>query len=153
MNASRLKGLTNYEKRIAAALAETMAPPECGFDLCAADVDTVSWLDDYIRKSILMMRVLILALFSVIELSPLIFGFGPRRFTSLSAERRDEYLNRWRDLKLYPLNMVVILVRLVISLSFYQDERVLVELGYDLPRMRELAVSEKGGEGVADAAV
>ncbi len=153
MAASRLKGLTSFEKKIANALAETMAPPGCGFGLCAADVDTTAWLDDYIRKSIPLMRMVALALFSLMELCPLFLGFGPRRFTSLSAERRDEYLNHWRDIRVYPLNMVVILVRLLISLSFYQDERVLVELGYDLPRMRGLAVSGKGGEEVADAAV
>lgn len=144
MEKSRLKRLTGYEKKIAKAIAETMAPPGCGFNMCAADVDTVSWLDDYIQKSIVLLRVGAFYLFSLIEFCPLLFGFGPRRFSALSFEERDLYLNRWRDLKVYPLNMTVVVVRLLIALSFYQDDRVLIELGYDLPRMLELASSEQG---------
>ena len=144
MKTSRLKKLTGYEKKVAAAVAETMAPPECGFGMCASDVDTVSWLDGYIQKSIVLLRVGVMYLFTLIEFCPLLFGFGPRRFSSMPLEDRDLYLNRWRDLKVYPLNMTVILVRLLIAFSFYQDDRVLVELGYDLPRMLKLASSEQG---------
>jgi len=141
MDIRRLKRLTRYEKKVAAAIAETMAPPECGFGLCAHDVDTVSWLDRYIQDSIVMLRVGVIYLFTLIEFCPLLFGFGPRRFTSLALEERDSYLNKWRALKVYPLNMTVILIRLLIAFSFYQDDRVLIELGYDLPRMLELASS------------
>lgn len=146
MQLKRFKRMSGLEKKVAAALAETMAPPGCGFDICADDVDTVAWLDDYVRNSILLMRAAVLFLFSLIEFCPPLFRFGLRRFTALSPEQRDAYLNRWRDLKVYPLNLVVILVRLLIALSFYQDEKVLVELGYDLPRMRNLAASSLGGE-------
>ena len=146
MEIGRLKRLTRYEKKVAVAIAETMAPPECGFDLCARDVDTVSWLDDYIQNSVVLLRIGVLYLFSLIEFCPLLFGFGPRMFSSLSLDERDVYLNKWKDLKVYPLNMTVILIRLLIAFSFYQDDRVLIELGYDLPRMLELASSEQSPE-------
>lgn len=142
MDLRKLRRLTGYEKKVAAAIADTMAPPECGFGLCAVDVDTVSWLDTYIQNSIVLLRVGVMFLFSLIELCPLLFGLGPRRFSSLTLDERDSYLNRWRALKVYPLNMTVIIVRLLIAFSIYQDDRVLIELGYDLPRMLELASSE-----------
>jgi hypothetical protein len=152
MDIKRLKRLTDYEKKVALAVAETMVPPECGFNLCARDVDTVSWLDEYIQNSIALLRIGALYLFTLIEMCPVLFGFGFRRFSSLSVDERDRYLNRWRDLKIYPLNMTVILVRLLIAFSFYQDDRVLVELGYDLPGMLQLAGSEETVAGTERSA-
>lgn len=142
MRTKRFKRLSRFEKKVATSLAETMAPPECGIALCHRDVEMVAWLDDYIEKSILLLRIGVIYLFSLIELSPIFFGYGPRRFSSLPLDKRDEYLNKWRDIKIWPLSMTMLLIRLLIGFSFYQDERVLVELGYDLPRMRQLAITE-----------
>lgn len=135
------KRLTGFEKSVALALADTMAPPGCGFDLCAGDIDAVGWLDSYIQDSIPLLRVGALALFAFVEVCPVLLGYGLRRFRSLSLGARELCLERMGSSRFYPLRMAAMLTRLLVAFSIYQDDRVLMELGYDLPSMKMLAGS------------
>jgi hypothetical protein len=88
------------------ASAEALFPLN---DLGAPDyrtTDLVERMLDYFRLLPQKQRRLLLALFALVELSPLLLFAGVRRFSRLSVERREALVRRWRASNLLVLRLL-----------------------------------------------
>jgi len=64
------------------------------------------------------------------ERAPFLFGFGFKRFTSLSFAKQENYINRWSRSSFIAIKEFFKTIRALILMISYADPRVWVHFGY-----------------------
>ncbi len=109
------------------------------------ETDAVRFFDDWMARAPALNRHGLRALLYVVELAPLLTGFGAR-LRRLSRERRVEWLHAAEAARVPQLRLVAKLLKGAAQLSYYGDDRVMLRTGYDgeanLRRGRELRIRE-----------
>jgi hypothetical protein len=124
-----LKALKPREAEIFAGLAESYRGPEPGLPP-VAETSAIAFVDEMIARSGRVNRIGFRIILRIIDLVPLLRGYG-RRFTSLTAPRRTEFVqglekSRWRIVRILGR-----LLKTISVMSYYGDDRVLQANGFN----------------------
>ena len=137
--------LTGREASIFACLTDTVVCPEPVLPP-VRDTDAVRFFDDWLGLLPKPNRAGMRGLLWAAELAPLAAGFG-RRLRRLDADRRAEWLHgvehaRWTQLRLIAKLMVS-----AAQLSYYGNDAVLLQVGYDAQANLERGHRLRAAEG------
>ena len=141
---AELRVLSGREASIFACLTDTVVAPEPVLPP-VRETDAVAFFDDWLGLLPGPNRAGMRALLWAAELSPLATGHGAR-LRQLDRARRTQWL---RGVERAPVTQLRLLAKLIVSaaqLSYYGDDAVLGQLGYDpganLERGRQLRLAE-----------
>jgi hypothetical protein len=139
-----LRVLSGREASIFACLTDTVVAPGDGLPP-VRDTDAVRFFDEWLTLLPRPNRVAMRGLLWAAELGPLAGGFG-RRLRQLDRTRRSEFLRAVERAPRRQLRLIAKLIESASQLSYYGDDAVLVQLGYDaeanLQRGRRLRAAE-----------
>jgi len=141
---AELRALSGREASIFACLTETVVAPGNGLPP-VRETDAVRFFDDWLVLLPRPNRVAMRGLLWAAELGPLAAGFG-RRLRRLDRTQRSEFLMSVERAPRRQLRLIAKLIESASQLSYYGDDAVLVQLGYDaeanLERGRRLRAAE-----------
>jgi hypothetical protein len=139
-----LRVLSAREASIFACLTDTVVAPEPVLPP-VRETDAVRFFDEWLSLLPPLNRRGMRALLWVVELAPLVTGFGSR-LRRLDRGRRAEWLRGAERAPVAQVRMVLKLVESAAQLAYYGNDGVSVRLGYDaeanLRRGRELRTAE-----------
>jgi hypothetical protein len=141
---AELRVLSRREASIFACLTDTVVAPDAVLP-AVRDTDAVRFFDEWLALLPTPNRAAMRALLWAAELGPLAAGFG-RRLRRLDGARRTEFLRAVEHASLRQLRLIAKLVVSAAQLSYYGNDAVLGQLGYDaeanLERGRRLRAAE-----------
>lgn len=122
-----------YVGRIIAAVSERLIPE--GGELPPAVTDTGSYrfLAAYLRDQEPGARLGLKLLFVLFDLAPFLFIGRFARFVNLNPAEQDLYLADWGASRIYYRRMVLMLLKAMTGMGYYNDPLVLQHLGLKLP--------------------
>ena len=139
-----LRVLSPREASIFACVAETVVAPEPLLP-AVRDTDTVASFDNWLWHSPRLNRAGLRGLFYLAEMAPRMLGFGAR-LRSLTPDERTAAMHKAQRSGPAPVRALANLVKSLTCLSYYGDDAVMRQLGYDaeavVRRGRELRVRE-----------
>ena len=139
-----LRVLSAREASIFACLTDTVVAPEPILPP-VRETDAVRFFDEWLSLLPPLNRRAMRGLLLVVEMAPLLTGFGGRLRT-LDRGRRAEWLRSAERARVPQVRMVLKLVESTSQLAYYGNDGVLMRLGYDaeanLRRGRELRAAE-----------
>jgi hypothetical protein len=142
--AAGLSAITPREASIFACVTDAVVAPEPVLPP-VRHTDAVAFFDDWMACSPRLNRLGMRALLYVLELSPLVTGFGAR-LRRLDRDARTRWLDAIERAPRAEVKLVAKLVKGAAQLSYYGDDAVLLRMGYDpeanLARGRELRLRE-----------
>ena len=119
--------MTRREASIFACLAETVIEPQPALP-AVRETDAAEFFDSWLARSPAPTRRAIRALLYLVELSPLVYGFGAR-LRRLDGDRRGAWFRALgRPL---PVRYLSDFLKAMSQLAYYGSDDVLVRLGYD----------------------
>ena len=140
----RLQALTPREASIFACLTDTVVAPEPALP-AVRHTDTVAAFDRWLSLSPRLNAYGLRALLYAVELSPRLLGFRSR-LRRLDGPGRAEALRRAEAARHAPSRALLKIVRGLTTLTYYGDDAVMRQLGYDasanVRRGRELRARE-----------
>jgi hypothetical protein len=119
--------------RIIAAVTERLVPEGGELPLAPAETGTYSFLARYLRDQDPGTRFGLKALFIILDLAPILFIGRCARFVNLSPAEQDLYLADWGASRIYYRRMVLVLLKTVTGMGYYNDPQVLERMGFKLP--------------------
>ncbi len=129
-----MRRLTSYERRILAAVAETLLPKTELLTESPADVDLIDRVERHILLCPRNIRLAFRGTLWGLEFGP--FFTQGRRFTRLPPEKRTASLEGWRLSRLYVKNLLCKLVESNIQALYYSQPTIYKKLGYEPPPAR-----------------
>jgi hypothetical protein len=132
--------LSPREASIFACVCDTVVAPEPALPP-VSDTDAVAFFDRWLLVSPRLNRAGLRTLLYAAELAPPLLGFG-RRLRGLAEADRALVLDRLEHAPKPQVRELVGLLKNIACLSYYGDDRVMLQLGYDaeanLRRAREV---------------
>jgi hypothetical protein len=139
-----VKALTPREASIFACFTDAVVAPEPVLP-AVRETDAVASFDDWMSRSPRANRLGMRALLYLLELSPLLTGFG-KRLRRLDRAGRARWVAAIEHARRPELKLVYKLVKGAAQLSYWGDDRLMRKVGYDadanVRRGRELRVRE-----------
>lgn len=137
--------LSPREASIFACLADTVVAPEPLLP-AVRETDAVAFFDRWMARSPKLNRLGVRVLLHLLEIGPRLLGFGDR-MRRLSAPERGEFLRAMERHKIPQLRQLGELLQVFGQLSYYGDDRVMLQIGYDAEAnlVRGRAVRERDG--------
>jgi len=124
--------LRAYVGRIIEALSEAIIPAEGEIPIAVKETSSIRFLAKYLMELDSGARFGIKVLLIAFDFLPFLFIFRFSRFVNLSAENKLRYLQNWNNSRIYYRRMVVVLLKTLIGMGFYNDPRVLDAIGFKL---------------------
>jgi|GEM_PF-952756 len=137
--------LGRYVGMIIEALAETIIPPEGDIDIPYNETGAFEALASYLLELDPGARFGIKALIIIFDILPFLFIFRFSRFVNLSPVDRVRYLMDWENSRFYYRRMVVVLLKTLIGMGYYNDSKVLDKIGFKLKCKEKRAQTEMSG--------
>lgn len=140
--------LNPRERRIVAALAQTIFPPDRSGITDAIDAGVVDYLDRWIGEVEPFERLQLRAMFQLFEFSIAVETLRPMlRFSNATPEERETHLRSWMESSIYARRMAFNALRSAISIAYLASPKVAEEIKLTidethtdpLPHLRELA--------------
>jgi hypothetical protein len=139
-----VKALTPREASIFACFTDAVVAPEPVLPP-VRETDAVAFFDDWMSRSPQLNRLGMRALLYVLELSPLVTG-SRTRLRRLDRQARARWLKAIERAPRVELRLVFKLMKSAAQLSYWGDDRLMREVGYDadanVRRGRELRARE-----------
>ncbi len=101
------------------------------------DTRGIPFLEKYIQDLPGSSATGIKALLIIFDLCPPLFIFKPRRFVNLSSDDQDIYILNWHNSRIYWRRMVVLLLKTLFGMGYYNDPKVLEHLGWYDPCLED----------------
>lgn len=141
----RLEVLAPREYAMLAAVSLALFPAGGAIPPSGLDAGIPLYADRYLAALPARLRLLIRALFLLVEQGTLLFpapgSGGFQRFSSLSIEQRGRYLEGWRQSRFFARRLVFTSLRAIVTLGYFADPEVLHCLALT-PRAIETPVCE-----------
>jgi hypothetical protein len=141
---AHLKVLSRREASIFACLTDTVVAPEPVLPP-VRNTDAVRFFDEWLSLVPRLNRIVMRALLWAAELAPLATGAGDR-LRRLDRGGRAEWVHRVEHAPVAELRLAAKLMASAAQLSYYGDDQVLRQLGYDaeanVARGRQLRATE-----------
>ena len=122
-----------YLGRIFETLSERMIPDGGKLPLSVSETGSCLFFAKYLRDMGPGARLGLKALLVVFDLAPAIFIQRWSRFVNLAPREQDLYLADWGASRLYYRRMVLVLLKTITGMGYYNDEKVLAQIGFELP--------------------
>jgi hypothetical protein len=122
-----------YVGRIIETLCERMIPDGGKLPVGLADTDSYVFLARYLRDQDAGARIGLKTLFILFDLAPILFIGRARRFVNLNTSEQELYLYDWAASRIYYRRMAVVLLKTLTGMGFYNDPKVLEQLGFEFP--------------------
>ena len=139
-----MKALTPREASIFACFTDAVVAPEPVLPR-VSHTDAVAFFDDWMSQSPRLNRLGMRALLYVLELSPVLTG-NRARLRRLDRDARTRWLTAIEHAPRAELRLVFKLMKGAAQLSYWGDDRLMLEVGYDadanVRRGRELRARE-----------
>lgn len=119
--------------RIIEAVAEQLVPVGGKLGLGVRDTDGFRDLARYLRDVDPGARLGLKALFIIFDLAPCVFIGRLARFVNLSPQEKELYLTDWAASRVYFRRMVLVLLKTLIGMGYYNDPKVLARIGFAQP--------------------
>ena len=121
--------LNARERRIVAALAQTIFPPDRSGITDAIDAGVVEYVDRWIGELESFERLQVRSMFQLFEYSIAVTTMRPMlRFTTASPAQRDTFLRGWMESTMYARRMAFNALRSVFTLAYLASPRVSEEI-------------------------
>jgi len=121
------------------SLTECIVPDGGKLDVSVSNTDAYVFLANYLKDQDKGARLGLTAMLVAFDLLPFLFIGRFRRFINLTPQERELYLQDWYSSRIYYRRMLVVLLKTIIGMGYYNDPQVLSALGFELP------CEEKGG--------
>jgi len=122
----------SYFGRILESLFECMIPDGGELPIAVSETNTIAFLAKYLRDQEPIGRFGIKLLFIAFDLAPIIFIGRFSRFVNLSPQEKELYIWDWYASRIYYRRMVVVLLKTLLGMGFYNDPKVLNSIGFKL---------------------
>ena len=126
-----LKILSNRHVYILRALGDWLIPPDHGLPGSGGDDTTIIAIDTLYRNLPFEQERLMLALPIVFEHGTALDRFGAQRFTKLSLEEKDTYMNNWATATSLTGKQLFVALRAIFALTYF--ERIDVQESLSTP--------------------
>jgi hypothetical protein len=121
-----------YVGKIIETLHLRLIPDGGRINVRTADTGSYEFLARYLRDQEAGGRLGIIALLILFDLAPFLFIQRFCRFVNLSPQEQEFYLTDWGVSRLYHRRMVLMLLKTIIGMGYYNDPKVLSEIGFKL---------------------
>ncbi len=122
--------LSELDRRIVTAAAETMFPPGGAFDTDGLEASIVPYVDDYLQRLPRFDRLQLLAFFRVFDTG---MAWSEKRagarFHNADATTRREYLSSWENSPTYSRRMGFQGLRMVLTMAYAECPAVKDAMG------------------------
>ncbi len=125
----KFKVLSPREASIFTCIADAVLSPQPILPP-VSDTTAVEYFDNYLAHSPRQNRAGYRAMILACEMAPKISGFGAR-FRQLDPESRTRFLESWSKSSVPRLRLVFKLIKSLVAMSYYGDDKVLELCGYD----------------------
>ena len=142
---SGLLALSPREASIFACLCDTVVAPEPLLPP-VRDTDAALFFDRWMARSPRINRIALRTLLHVVELAPLVLGFG-RRLRALGPAARSECLEAVEKRAPARVRQLTKLVKGMAFLAYYGDDGVMLRVGYDAEANRRRGRELRAAEG------
>jgi choline dehydrogenase-like flavoprotein len=122
--------LGSAEMRFLEAVSETVFPPYGTVPKSGREAGIPAYMDRYLHSLPSRFRFLIRLLFLLFENAPVLFSGRPRRFSSLSSERRKRYLEGWESSRWYARRMSAQGLKTLLCIGYMADPAVKEAIGF-----------------------
>ena len=126
------EALSVGQKRIVRALADRLYHSDNPDRVPCGEIEIDRQYSQFLADMQPMLLFGIKALLIAFQWLPLFFIGKLSRFTMLSPGDQDRYIGKWENHRIYPLKMAFTSIRLTLSLVFFDDDRMLDEVGWDV---------------------
>ncbi|MFO8058896.1 MAG: hypothetical protein R6V10_16545 [bacterium] len=121
-----------YLGRIIEELSLALVPDGGELAVSVYDTGSFNFIGRYLRDSDAGARRGIKALLVLFDLLPFLFIGRLRRFVNLAPAEKELYLADWEASRIYYRRMVLVLLKTIVGMGYYNDKKVLSEIGYKL---------------------
>ncbi len=122
----------SYLGRIIESVSLALVPDGGDLEVSVYDTDSFDFIGRYLRDSDAGARRGIKALLIIFDLLPFLFIGRFRRFVNLMPAEKELYLADWEASRIYLRRMVLVLLKTIMGMGYYNDDKVLSELGFRL---------------------
>ena len=119
--------------RILDALFKKLIPDGGSLPVNPDNTGAGRFLAQYLSQMSAGARAGLKALLFAFDLAPIIFIGRFARFVNLTPQEQDLYLHDWYASRIYYRRMVLVLLKTITGMGFYNDPKVLDFLRYKLP--------------------
>ena len=124
----KLKYLRGKNGIILKSIMDVIIPPGGPFKAGASDYDLVPRIEEILKSYNPAVRNYFHLLLKYIQLSSIVHT--GRTFTRLSAEKAERFLQKMESSPLYYRRMILLVIKLVVMLAFYDRDDVAEQIGY-----------------------
>ena len=129
----------SYLGRIIEALSERMIPTGGEMTIALGETGAYEYFARYLRDQPAGGRFGIKLVLFLFDLAPFLFIGRFARFVNLSPQEQELYLMDWYASRIYYRRMIVVLLKTLAGVGYYNDPKVLNAIGY------HLKCEERGG--------
>ena len=122
-----------YLGRIIESVSERLIPEGGLIPVSMSETGAYPFLARYLGGLDPGARLALKALFVAFDLGPFLFIGRFCRFVNLSPEEQDLYLADWEASRIYYRRMVLVLLKTLAGMGFYNDPQVQARMGFELP--------------------
>ncbi len=121
-----------YAGRIIESLSEALIPDGGDLPVSVSQTGSHAFLARYLRDQEQGARLGLKALLVLFDLMPFLFIGRFKRFVNLNPQERELYIHDWCSSRIYYRRMVVVLLKTIVGMGYYNDPLVLGRLGFKL---------------------
>ena len=121
-----------YTGKIIEALYQTLIPDGGRINIDILETGSYEFLARYLRDQEACGRIGLIALLILFDLAPFLFIQRFSRFVNLGPQEQEMYLADWGASRLYHRRMILILIKTIIGMGYYNDPKVLNKIGFKL---------------------
>lgn len=122
--------LTNWEKKIINSFLEVAIPDNVGIPISYKEVKPLEFIENFLKDAPIEMKIVLRILFFILEISAVFFYLKP--FSSLSNEKKLNFVHKWEINNLYFIRGGLKLMIFVSYLAYYSDPRIHKYLHFDV---------------------
>ena len=111
--------MTNNERAVVAACADTMFPPGGQISISGTEAGIVAYVDAYLLGLHWVRQILVRLLFLFIQFGPLLFGPRRSRFTRLSHADRTRAFEEMAVVQVYFRRVAFLSMRTIMTFGYF----------------------------------
>lgn len=122
--------LSQSERRILQAFAETLMPQGGPFEVGAADIDSISFFEKYMALQEGLVRLGLKYVIRQWNWLPILYLKSRRRFTSMTPDQRVRFMEWLSEDRFFIRRINVFVIKFILAMALYGDARVETAIGY-----------------------
>ena len=130
---SGLKFLDEKGFAVMSAFADRIIPGGGSYEIGAKETRVVEFFDEFAATDYPEVQKDFKSVITLLEHGPLFMQFSAKRFTEMTPEEQDEYLEKWETSDSALLRGALVGIKKLCMMGFYTNELVWPHIGYDGP--------------------